>query len=377
MFSSTPPQTRLHDDFGHIEGHAIVAKGLVTEICEKPPKAPSIEGSIKILKTIDVNCDAMCCKFSENCEKFAVGLANGDVKIYKASSGSSIYHLADEDTKSDRLPVTSVNFIPADVSTRGEMLIATYAGGMMKFWHVATCTCLQSIHEPRQILAASVCPSVSCIVTAGSTEQINIYDVETGQKTRVCEPSPNRLVMDGHRFRVFALKHHPLDDHTFLSGGWDDTIQVWDQREDHAIRRIYGPHICGDGIDINKKYNHILTASWRKDNVLQVWDLKSGTKLKTIPPDFSGDSMLYCCQWLGMEHMICGGTEKNMIRIVDKTTLATSGIVSDLPKGIYSVDHDRVRLASHPHSDATLIVATAGNQIYMLSNAPVRGSSSV
>jgi len=48
--------------------------------------------------------------------------------------------------------------------------------------------------------------------------------------------SPNRLVMDGHRFRVFTVKHHPTDQSAFLSGGWDDTIQIWDQREEHAAR---------------------------------------------------------------------------------------------------------------------------------------------
>ena len=48
--------------------------------------------------------------------------------------------------------------------------------------------------------------------------------------------SENRHVMDGHRFRIFALKHHPLHDNVFCSGGWDDTVQIWDQREAHAVR---------------------------------------------------------------------------------------------------------------------------------------------
>jgi len=28
--------------------------------------------------------------------------------------------------------------------------------------------------------------------------------------------------------------------------------------------------VCGDGIDVDGKYNHILTASWRVNDVLQV-----------------------------------------------------------------------------------------------------------
>ena len=32
--------------------------------------------------------------------------------------------------------------------------------------------------------------------------------------------------MDGHVMRVFSLQFNPSDDNVFVSGGWDDTIQV-------------------------------------------------------------------------------------------------------------------------------------------------------
>uniref|UniRef100_H2Z6H2 Uncharacterized protein n=1 Tax=Ciona savignyi TaxID=51511 RepID=H2Z6H2_CIOSA len=152
-------------------------------------------------------------------------------------------------------------------------------------------------------------------------------------------------------------------------GGWDDTVQIWDQRAEHSVRRIFGPHICGEGIDIDRK--HILTSSWRKHDVLQVWDLGSGNRIQTLPPDFSGDSLLYCGQWLGRQHIICGGSDNNMVRIIDKTTLGSSGIIMNLPSGVYSIDHDRNRLKQH-HNDATMIAATAGNQVYLLSNAVIK-----
>ena len=33
---------------------------------------------------------------------------------------------------------------------------------------------------------------------------------------------------------------------------------------------------------------------------------------------------LYCCQWVGKERIVCGGSDKNMIRVVEKTTLGVS-----------------------------------------------------
>ena len=36
-----------------------------------------------------------------------------------------------------------------------------------------------------------------------------------------------------------------------LSGGWDKTVQVWDQRAGPlAVRSLYGPFICGDALDL-------------------------------------------------------------------------------------------------------------------------------
>ena len=37
-----------------------------------------------------------------------------------------------------------------------------------------------------------------------------------------------------------------------------------------CFRKISGPHICGDALDIDPVHNHIVTGSWRRENVLQV-----------------------------------------------------------------------------------------------------------
>ena len=46
-------------------------------------------------------------------------------------------------------------------------------------------------------------------------------------------------------------------------------------------------------------------------------------------------------------------------------------MLSNLPAGVYSVDHDRHRLLNHRHhgSDVTMITAVAGNHLYFISNA--------
>ena len=38
----------------------------------------------------------------------------------------------------------------------------------------------------------------------------------------------------------------------------------------YFISKFYGPHICGDALDIDSERGQVLTGSWRVDNTLQV-----------------------------------------------------------------------------------------------------------
>ncbi|XP_013405486.1 WD repeat-containing protein 38 [Lingula anatina] len=144
--------------------------------------------------------------------------------------------------------------------------------------------------------------------------------------------------MNGHRLRVFALKFHPYEPNIFISGGWDDTVQFWDLRQKGSTRSLFGPHICGDALDIDPVHNHILTGSWRKENTLQIWDFNNGAKIKDVPIDHMHSSLLYCAQWLGKDYMVCGGCDHNMAMVIDRGTLNVTGQVYDLPQGVYCVD---------------------------------------
>ena len=46
------------------------------------------------------------------------------------------------------------------------------------------------------------------------------------------------------------------------------------------LRSIYGPHICGDSIDLHD--GQIITGSWRMKEQLQLWDMGSGELIETV-----------------------------------------------------------------------------------------------
>lgn len=107
---------------------------------------------------------------------------------------------------------------------------------------------------------------------------------------------------------------------------------------------MYGPHICGDAIDIFG--NHILTGSYRSKDVLQLWDIKMRKLFKTIEWEgiqrAGGEAaFLYAAQF-SKPHgdlIIAGGAGRNEVKIFDNMNdHRLVGTISDIPKACLGAD---------------------------------------
>ncbi|KAM9304912.1 guanine nucleotide-binding protein subunit beta-5b-like [Gastrophryne carolinensis] len=330
-----------------------------SHVFQEAAPEPSTEGELQLERDIDCGEEVMSCQFNPSGTLLAVGLINGTIKVYAISDGSCVHTLKDDQSIAAHLPVTALRFHPRRPESKGDLLLATYAGGQVKFWHLSTQSCVHSLQEDRQILSATFSPSGSHYITAGSSDEILVYDTESMACLTICQPSPSLSIMDGHRSRILGLKFHPNSEESFISGGWDDTVQFWDIRQRHALRRISGPHVCGEALDINPDTEQILIGSWRKEESLQVWDSASGQKIHTVPDDFRGPSRIYCCRWLGAGHMIAAGSDLNMCRVIDRSSLMTRGSLIDLPGGVYGLDVS-------PATPAPLIAVTSRHRVFLL-----------
>ncbi|KAM5152500.1 coronin-7-like [Mantella aurantiaca] len=331
-----------------------------SEIFSEPIAEPGTEGELLLEREIDCGEEVLSCQFNPSGSLLAAGLISGSIKVFRVSDGSCVHTLKDEQSITERLPVTAITFHPNRPNAKGDLLLSTYAGGQVKLWHLSTQSCVRSLREDRQIMSATYNPSGSHFLTAGSGDEILVYDAENMMCVNICQASPSLSMMDGHRSRVFALKFHPYSEINFISGGWDNTVQFWDMRQMHSLRRLSGPHVCGDSLDIDPDTEQILIGSWRKEESLQVWDSQTGQKISTIPDDYRGPSRIYCCRWVGGGHMIAAGSDINMCRIIDRSSQLTRGTLIDLPGGIYSLD------LSTSSPGAPLIAVTSNQTLFLL-----------
>jgi COMPASS component SWD3 len=101
------------------------------------------------------------------------------------------------------------------------------------------------------------------------------------------------LSSNHHTNRIFSVKCLPNDKNLFFSGGWDSTVQVWDVRvPDGSIRKICGPSISADSLDY--KNGVLLAGNYKNNDIVQLYDFKSGNLIETLDINEPHNSNSYC-----------------------------------------------------------------------------------
>lgn len=264
-----------------------------------------------------------------------------------------------------KMPVTCVTFRPTtDISSTRNIALVAGAGGVVQHWHITSGRMVNSITEEKnQVYSLAYREDAKYFATVGKDSCLRIYDEHTNALESTLKGG-NNLVTAGHANRIFAVKWTPFDPNCLISGGWDNTIQIWDKRQEHAVRRIYGPHICGDAIDIDRN-GRVLTGSWRQENQLQLWEFSSGKLIDTIPlqedTTTKAKCNIYTARFNDRKHpglIIYGGSGANEARILETRSNKTLGAITGLKGAIYS---------SAVTSDLSRIAFAGGNgSIYVL-----------
>jgi len=296
-------------------------------------------------------------RFSPDGKFLAAGCGDGGIRVFNVQNGSLAYNL--QAGSNVALPTTALRFRPVTPTTRTKnVFLASNAAGVVQHWHMTSGKCLHSLEDStNEVYALDYNSEGTQFVTAGKDTKVRIYDEATKSLVLTMDGGGGgqiRTTSPGHSNRVFSGKFVPGDDNTVVTGGWDNTVQIWDLRSGAAVRSIFGPHICGDSLDVVG--NEIVTGSWRPEHQLEVWDLGTGAKVSEVAwhtgSAFSQVGqpacMLYSAQFSkdpstmvnGKARFIAaGGSGLNEAKVFDHAAGdAVVGTITGLQRGIFTLD---------------------------------------
>jgi len=282
-------------------------------------------------------------RYSPDGKLIAAGCNDGATRVYNASNGRLQYSL--NVGRKDGMPTTSVRWRPMTAASKTKnVLLTVNSDGSCQHWHVTSGKCLHTIHdEDNQLYCVDYRNDGAVFATAGKDKTVRIYDEATKSLAHSMSGG-SANVTAGHSNRVFSLKFNPDDDNMIVSGGWDNTVQVWDVRVGHAVRCMFGPFICGDGVDVRNGV--VLTGSWRTENMLEMWDLGKGALMERVEWNQSalkGETcMLYAAEFSkdpAASLIAAGGSTSNMAKVFDRTRgNRIVGTIAGLSRGVFSLD---------------------------------------
>ncbi|KAF9354873.1 hypothetical protein BGX26_007258 [Mortierella sp. AD094] len=243
------------------------------------------------------------CAYSRDGEIFAVGLAEGSIDIYLASTWE----------KTSTLTCSSEMVFSITFSLNGDRIASCCSDGTIQLWDVKTGTCLR-VFGSRKGAAMSVAysPKGDQIASGSRDGTVRLWDVETGECTQsFCghsggvpgldySPDGGRIVSGGEdkTVRLWEVKtggcYHVFEGHServnsvafisdggrIVSGSNDQTVRLWDV-ETKACRHILQGHVdsvlC---VVFSPKSNQIVSGSM--DKTLRLWEIDTGACLQVF-----------------------------------------------------------------------------------------------
>jgi WD40 repeat protein len=228
------------------------------------------------------------------------------------------------------------------------VVMFTTADGHMRYWHATSGKFLGTpvVEDGNQIFAMDVNVDGTRVATAGMDCKVRVYDTASRRIISTLSsgtlPSGEASGVGGHSNRVFALKYSaPLEPYILLSGGWDNTVQIWDSRVGTSVRSVFGPNLVGDSLDMDDGV--ITTGSHRRFRAVQTWDMGTGKLIDDVPwiPAEDGEACMIMSSQVGHVKkglLAAGGCGSREVRLVKSgPSGAVLGRLANLTSPVHSL----------------------------------------
>jgi WD40 repeat protein len=290
----------------------------------------------------------------------AAALSNGTIELRSLVTGRTSYTLVHSP---NNFAVSAIRFHPQDPHT----FYAISPEGTIKSWSKKVPELVWARQEEEnELYALDLDHLGQRIATAGTDARVRIYDPAINALTCTLTRRPrDQLTSKGHSDRIYCVKFHPSNENLLISGGWDNTIQIWDLRNSESVGCLPGPHICGDSLDIHG--DMVLAGSWRVHDQLQFFDLRNNALLKSLGWSLAGvdkQCQIYIAKFFNSgKNFIAGGSGVNQLKVFSSRSFTSVGSALAFLAPVYA--------AAVTVNSQSLVVGTEKGDLMMHAIQPV------
>lgn len=195
--------------------------------------------------------------------------SNGIIRIYSSPSFDILKVLSHR--TASLMPITSMSWYPDSKNeSMKDTLLANTSDGWLMLWQTTIGILLQSAQLPEK--QATVCefsPQGDVFAVSCRDFSIAIYNAASFEMEYTLDFAVGNVL--GHSNKIFALKW--LDSTTLISGGWDETVLVWNLSSRSVSNYFYGLHICGQSIDLRE--NMLLVGIYGMKKQIQMFNIEN------------------------------------------------------------------------------------------------------
>jgi WD40 repeat protein len=221
--------------------------------------------------------------FSPDGKTLATGSRDKTIKLWNVETGQEIRTLSGHNEG-----VSSVSFSPD-----GNTLVS--GSGTIKLWNVETGKeiCTLSGHN-REVNSVSFSSDGKTLATGSEDNTIKLWDVETGKGIRTLSGHNGSVysvsfsnTLSGHNGSVYSVSFSN-DGKTLASGGWDNTIKLWNVETGQEIRTLKGHDSYLTSVNFSPDGKTLVSGS--DDNTIKLWNGSNGWDLDAL--------MERSCDWV-------------------------------------------------------------------------------
>ncbi len=233
---------------------------------------------------------------SLNGEMLAVGTANGEVRLWSATSGTSLLTYQGH---SDC--VRSVAF-----SLDGRMLASGSDDQTIRLWDVNSGQCLHVLNgHTGWVWSVAFSPDSTLLVSGSEDQDVRLWDVNSGQCLHV---------LNGHTSRVYSAAFSS-DGQMLASGSEDQTVRLWDVNAGSILKTLKGHSSWVWSVSFNSHGQ--MLASGSDDQTVRLWDTQTGQCLQVLN---GHTNRVRSVAFSPDGHILASGSEDQTIRLWDVNT---------------------------------------------------------